>query len=243
MSATPDPNCPTCHGAGWLVDRSLVARSTLAPLVRCGCLNRAQATERLTALAGRYGRQTFDAFDATLPGLGDAYGAATAYAAQPAPTGWLILAGAVGCGKTHLALSIAHAVIERGVAALFVTAPDLLDQLRATIGDETGESMRAILGRYQAAPLLILDDLGTEKPSPFTHEKLFALLNDRYQRGAATVITTNLDLDKAPAETHLGARLVSRLRDEALIERIDMAGAADYRRRSAAQRKGARHAA
>lgn len=44
--------------------------------------------------------------------------------------GWLLILGRYGCGKTHLAASIANHAIEAGVSTLFITVPDLLDWLR-----------------------------------------------------------------------------------------------------------------
>lgn len=249
MSAAPDPDCLTCSGNGWAADRE---NPLDVRLVKCSCLARAQSSERLEALAGRYGPQTFATFDTSQPGVMDAYSTAMAYAA--APEGWLILTGPYGCGKTHLAQGIAAAAIERGMAATFTTVLDLLNGLKATFthrreyDQNDGEyvvpppPIYVQIARYRAVPLLVLDDLGAEKPGAWVSEVLFTLLNDRYQRSQPTVVTTNLDLDSDAALEHLGGRIVSRLSDAGLVERVALR-AGDYRRVPTHQRKAGRHAA
>lgn len=124
---------------------------------------------------------------------------------------WLVLAGSYGCGKTHLAAAIANARIERGQPALFVNAPDFLDYLRAAFAPEADESYAERFELVRNVPLLVLDDLGAESPTPWANEKLYQLLNHRYNAHLPTVITTNHD-----PET-FDPRLTSRLADQKLV--------------------------
>ena len=68
------------------------------------------------------------------------------------------------------------------------------------------------------APLLILDDLGTQTTTSWATEKLFQILNDRYMTKLPTVITTNVPLDE------LGDRLASRMADPELSICVSLAG-------------------
>jgi DNA replication protein DnaC len=65
----------------------------------------------------------------------EALAASTSFAAGP--SGWLVLVGPPGCGKTHLAAAIANSRIAAGQAALFVVVPDLLDHLRSAYAPES----------------------------------------------------------------------------------------------------------
>ena len=58
-------------------------------------------------------------------------------------TGWLLLQGSYGCGKTHLAAAIANFAVSLGVPTLFITVPDLLDTLRFAYHDPDCDFRRA----------------------------------------------------------------------------------------------------
>ncbi|GCE32115.1 hypothetical protein KDA_75990 [Dictyobacter alpinus] len=142
------------------------------------------------------------------------------------PQEWLLLRGPVGTGKTHLAMSIANACIDVGLVALFATVPDLLDYLRATYGPESDVTYDALFMQLRDAEVLVLDDLGTQRSSPWADEKVFQLINYRYNFGWPTVITIN-----KKAWTYLDERIRSRLQDAGLVLAVDMDDAQDYRPR------------
>jgi DNA replication protein DnaC len=71
--------------------------------------------------------------------------------------------------------------------------------------------------------LLILDDLGTQNPTPWTGEKLFQLINHRYNNHLDTIITTNLSLDD------MENRISSRLHDSHYSRYVNMDQVDDYR--------------
>lgn len=149
--------------------------------------------------------QTFDSFDAGIRGTEEAFQAARAFARHP--DRWLVLVGDYGCGKTHLAAAIANfAMFERGMGPIFAVVPDLLDYLRTTFGPDSDASYDERFNAFRGADLLILDDLGTENATPWAREKLFQIINHRYNERAPMVVTTN-DLDR------IDPRIRSRLCD------------------------------
>jgi DNA replication protein DnaC len=138
--------------------------------------------------------------------LHTAYFAARGFAESPA--GWLVLNGPYGCGKTHLAAAIANQQVENRHPALFVTVPDLLDHLRSTFSPQSQISYDKMFEQVRRAPLLILDDLGTESATAWAREKLYQLFNYRYNARLPTVITTSQKIQD------LDPRLRSRLLDQ-----------------------------
>ncbi len=132
------------------------------------------------------------------------------YAAQhfaENPSGWLVFMGKYGTGKTHLAAAIGHYRASLGSQAVFAVVPDLLDHLRAAFGPNSTVSYDNIFHQVRSAELLILDDLGTQNATPWAREKLFQILNYRYETCLPTVITTSASLDE------LDPRICSRMID------------------------------
>ena len=74
------------------------------------------------------------------------------------------------------------------------------------------------MARYETIPLLIIDDLGTEKASEWQHEKMYLILNHRYNEMKTTIITTNLGI--AGLRKQVSERVVERM--------IEAAGGGEY---------------
>jgi DNA replication protein DnaC len=127
-----------------------------------------------------------------------------------APEGWLVFMGETGCGKTHLAAAIVNYRYEIGQPALFVVVPDLLDHLRSAFSPESKVSYDQLFESVKSAPLLVLDDFGEQSTSPWVKEKLYQLVNFRYNGRLPTVFTTRLSLDQI---MELGEAISSRLVD------------------------------
>jgi len=123
-----------------------------------------------------------------------------------APQGWLIFQGLNGCGKTHLAAAIANQLRESGKEVLFIVVPDLLDHLRASFGPESRVSYDALFEKIKKIQVLILDDFGEHSATSWAQEKLYQLINYRYNARLATVITTCLNLEEI--ENRVSSRMV-----------------------------------
>lgn len=140
--------------------------------------------------------------------LDKAFNACQKYAQKP--RGWLLLIGTYGSGKTHLAAAIANYRADSNAPPLFVVVPDLMDHLRATFNPSSTISLDRRFEEVRNAPLLILDDLGTQSTSPWVKEKLYQLFNLRYNAELPTVITSANDLNE------MDPRLRSRFLDKRL---------------------------
>lgn len=135
------------------------------------------------------------------------------YAADP--QGNLVLSGPAGVGKTYAACAVALA-FDPTKRVEFATGADMLSAIQATYG--SWERGTDVLVRFSAAPLLVVDDLGKERPTPWALEKLYQVVNARYNRMLPTVYTTQY------SGNELAARLAREGGDaetaQALIRRI-----------------------
>ncbi len=242
--------CPICKGAGLLRRDVPYGHPDFGKTVACVCKERElhlRRQQKMIALSERFGFQqgkVLSNFRCQLRGVQEAVQEAKgmierleAWAAQrniaqqtkdvaPPPQEWLVFRGPVGIGKTHLAMAITHACIDAGIVALFATVPDLLDHLRATYEPTARAVYDDMFTQLRDAEVLVLDDLGTQRSSPWADEKIFQLINHRYNFGWPTVITLN-----KKAWTYLDERISSRLQDAGLVLLVDMEDAQDYRLR------------
>jgi len=114
----------------------------------------------------------------------------------------LVLLGPTGVGKTHAAVAACRPSFERGLSVLFMPAVELFDQLRPGGPDD---ALDALLD----ADRLVIDDLGSERPTGWTNERLYLVVNRRWLDLRPTVITTNLE--PKTLELEVGERMFSRM--------------------------------
>ena len=156
--------------------------------------------------------------------------------------GGLVLFGATGCGKTHLAVSVMRERLKNNISSLierewrpgytympeqsqFITIPDLLLEIRSSFGDDSGRTEEQVIDHYSTIPFLVLDDMGSEKTTEFSITTLYIIIDRRDRDLLPTVITTNLSSQET--EERLDARIASRLAGWKNI-RINMP---DYRKK------------
>jgi len=112
------------------------------------------------------------------------------------PKGWLILLGESYCGKTHLAASIGHDRINLGGQALLVDVSTLLDYLRQTFSKDSDVTFSRRIHEIRTTPLLILDDIKeSQAGSIWAEDKLYSVLNYRFNTHLPTVLTSALKPD------------------------------------------------
>lgn len=105
--------------------------------------------------------------------------------------GGLFIAGDIGTGKTMLASCLAADLLRRGRAVLWSSVSDVLRELRECFGSHGRISEAEVLRRYTRPGLLVLDDLGKERPTEWALEQLFCVVNARYDKQRPLVVTTN----------------------------------------------------
>jgi DNA replication protein DnaC len=179
---------------------------------------------------------TFENFDwkrVNLPpeqreNLAEAYRLALNFAKSP--EGWLVFQGVNGCGKTHLAAAIVNYRYKMGKPALFIVVPDFLDHLRSTFTPESKISYDHFFEAVKSTPLLVLDDFGEQATTPWAQEKLYQVINHRYNARLPSVITTCCSLEEI--ETRISSRLA-----DAKISTLFNIIAPDYRSDARSQKR------
>lgn len=166
----------------------------------------------------RFVRECWPRFQgAILTGIGDedAWSGVLGWAENPAGRN-LVITGPVGAGKSWAAVAATRARAEAGASVMLYTVAMLLDRLRP--GGADGALEEAI-----AADVLLLDDLGSERPTDWTAERLSIVIDQRWLHERPIVTTTNLTLGPAGSLVEaIGERAYSRLvHSGAVVHRID----------------------
>jgi DNA replication protein DnaC len=219
--------CPICKGTGYLRADVPYGHPSFGKPIACECKEAERKAKRRRQLQemsdlGAFYDKSFRNFNVHVPGIQEAYSCACEFAQDP--NGWLLLIGPNGSGKTHLAAAIANKSLEDGALVLFATVPDLLDHLRAAFAPTSNEVYDQLFSRMREAEVLVLDDLGAQQSSPWANEKLFQLLNYRYNSRFPTVITAN-----SRGLQGIDERIRSRLTDASLVTTVIMDRAKDFR--------------
>jgi DNA replication protein DnaC len=232
--------CPVCGGVGFFrveVPLGDPRFGKALPCPRCKLPEiQRQRVERLRQLAGvpeDLSAYTFETFDPErtrcTPSGKRAMALIKAQMEEYAerPQGWLVLQGVPGSGKTHLAYAVVERCLARGHGVYYSSVPEMLDALREGYHDGAEMNYDQRMRTMCEAALLVLDDLGTEQPTPWVGEKVFQMINYRYTRRLPLVVTTNLNVRER--DCGLEPRVLSRLNDVRL-GRVLSIPAGDFRR-------------
>ncbi len=213
LKAEPEDLCPECEGRGWVIEQDSGAGTAR----RCDCRFQTLAP-RLLAGAGipaRYHNCSFKNFDINAPSPADKDQLLQAKTISQhyvegflKPDGaftesGLLYIGSPGVGKTHLAVAVLKSLIERyRVRGVFVDFTTLIHQIQSTFDPGSPESKREILDPVVNTEVLVLDELGAQKPTPWVNEILYLIMNSRYTKRLPTLFTTNFRLEPDSVTTH-----------------------------------------
>lgn len=110
----------------------------------------------------------------------------------------LLLMGPCGVGKTHLAVAALKQIVGRGHSGMFYDYRELLKEIQDSYNSESQSTEMSVLEPVLKAEVLVLDDVGSSKPSAWALETVGHILNTRYNDRRVTLLTSNfLDADSA----------------------------------------------
>lgn len=223
--------CPKCHGTGFII--------TERGAEPCECREEQLYQERLrqARIPQKFLAKSLDSFVARDKlrnrMVSDARDFINTFNPKaPEETKGLILKGPTGSGKTHIATAILTGVVKKGYSGVYYNVTELLKDLRETYSRDSEEVEANIIGRAGEVDLLVLDDLGSEATSGWVRDRLYLIINRRYENLKPLIVTTNLEPDELTKQ--VGDRITSRI--EEMCHTYDFP-AEDYRRKKMHRRK------
>ena len=220
------PPCPKCSDTGLIFN----AAGMLAPC-DCGKWEEMQCAARYHAaqIPPRFRNKRLDSYEARRGETGqqEVKSSAKSYAQgfNTREHKGLLLRGSTGVGKTHIAVGILMEVLDHGMSGLYCNVTDLLSRLRDTYQQGSSDKEGEILEDLDRVDLLVLDDLGAEKSTEWVLDRLYLVVNRRYENARPLIVTTNCD--DAALRERVGARIVSRLYEMCML--IDQFPEQDHR--------------
>jgi len=195
----PAEVCPLCDGTGWKTVAAGPKTGSINDrrVTRCDCQQRARAQSLLAAarIPRRYEHcelSNFE-FDGPRRSLTPARMAACRFVEEyPLNKIGLLFVGKAGRGKTHLSVGIAKSLIrEKGVDCVFYDYADLLKQIQDSYNPSVQATELGLLQPVFRTEVLVLDDLGSVRPTEWRWDTVRLILNTRYKENLTTIITTN----------------------------------------------------
>ncbi len=209
--AVNEEGCPRCGGSGWeRIEGTTSVR-------RCTCLD-AERLDRLLAAARipkRYEHCDLESYKPTDPSQSKAKTYVARFLEKyPLIDVGLLFIGNCGVGKTHLAVSLLKQIIcNKRDNGLFYDFRDLLREIQASWNSVSQTSELDVLRPVLSADVLVLDELGANKPTDWVRDTIAHIINCRYNDKKLTIFTSNYpDTSERPGEESLTDRIGARLR-------------------------------
>lgn len=118
----------------------------------------------------------------------------------------LLFYGEPSTGKTYLASCIANALLDKRIPIIVTSLIKLTSSSGPFSRDE--DKRRILLEKMNAARVLFIDDLGTERDTPYKMEQVFEVIDSRYGAKKPMIVTTNLSLQQMQNEPNIRQRRV-----------------------------------
>jgi DNA replication protein DnaC len=218
-------NCSLCQGTGWVLEEK--EGRNVARRCRCFVQRQNQVLFDQSNIPRRYRECTFENFKPLNASHRDAVKISQKLISNyPVQESGLIFQGPCGVGKTHMAVAIIHDLIwQKNVPCYFYDFRQLMRDLQNSYSTDSPMTENEVLAPVFEKKVLVLDELGAKRTTPWVEETIFYIINYRYNNKQLTIFTTNYldrqeEEEEERGEMWSGKKMYEQKREETLESRI-----------------------
>lgn len=227
--------CKFCNGTGWVVKKKNGVE--LAVKCRCQYLDIFITKGEKANIPPRFLGAELKIYkpDQNNPSQGKAKKEARKFIDNyPSVYDGLLFQGPVGIGKTRLLCSIATELMKKfeNIDAFYIDWNDLVREMRSgqDVASRDFSSINQLINKLSEVELLLFDELGASKISPWVYDNIYYLFNRRYNNKKITICATNYFDNTSDGGESLSQRVGDRIRSRLyeMTEVVEIRGI-DYR--------------
>ena len=241
--------CPDCQGTGWVLKPS--KDKPVAKRCRCYTDRMSKILFEQANIPKRYENCTFSNFEVHHSTHKDAIKISKKFIENyPEQDIGLLFLGPCGVGKTHLAVAVINELIhKKRMTCYFCDFRELIRNIQNSYSSDSAMTESDVIAPIFKKNVLVLDELGAKRTTPWVEETIFYIINHRYNNKKLTIFTSNYKdseedeedrrdsffkksgFDKPGEDTlvdRIGIRLRSRIYEMCKIVRVD---GDDYRKK------------
>jgi len=233
-----EKNCPICGGSGWVLNRENDRETAVA----CHCRRSDIQTLKIVGanIPLRFAGVELKAYfpDKNCPSQLRAKEMTEKFIRDYPAVGdkGLFFQGGTGLGKTRMLCSIGNQLIqEKNIDVYYIDWNDLVREMKSGEDHSSRDfsNIDQLIGKLISVDLLLFDEIGASRPSPWVEDNIYYIINKRYNGSRITVFASNFydekeQIDGETLDERLNARIRSRLFEMAVS--VEIRGL-DYRKR------------
>lgn len=217
--------CSICQDTGWVLEEKEGRR--VAKRCRCFVQKKNQILFEQANIPKRYQNCSFSNFEEDHhPSLRHALKIARQFVKNyPVQDVGLLFQGPCGVGKTHLAVAIINELIwNKSVPSYFYDFRELIRNIQNSYSSDSPMTESALLAPVFEKNVMILDELGARRTTPWVEETVFYIINHRYNNKKVTIFTSNYidagEEDEDQREFHFKKSGFDKKGEDTLVDRI-----------------------
>jgi len=219
-----DVACSLCQDTGWVLEER--EGRSVAKRCRCFLQKKNQILFEQAHIPKRYQKCDFSNFEVHHPSHNHALKISKQFVKNyPVQDVGLLFQGPCGVGKTHLAIAILNELTwKKSVPCYFFDFRELIRNIQNSYSTDSPMTESELLAPVFNKNVMVLDELGARRTTPWVEETIFYIINHRYNNKKVTIFTSNYidsgEADEDQRELYFKKSGFDKKGEDTLVDRI-----------------------